>query len=193
MNFNSISVKVALAATLFFVTALGAISAIEAYLVKGDFREMVGKEQFSLVKGVANEIDEKLTLRMRALERAALAIAESKARDAASLQQAVERLPLLNVLFDDIFIFSVGGDVLVNYPYVKERSRISASERAYFRDVLSKGQTIISEPYQGKLSRQPNVMIATPIFDERGKLVAILERRPDGSYGSAKYFPDAAE
>ncbi len=28
-------------------------------------------------------------------------------------------------------------------------------------------------------------------LDELGKLVAIIERRPDGSYGPAKYFPDA--
>ena len=197
MKIRSISTKVALAATLFFLAVLAGISAFEAYRVKADYRELVGRQQFSFVVNEARDIDEKLLLRKQALENTAAWLGAAHARqeigDTASVQAAIAGRPALATLFDDLFVFSLQGRVVANHPYVAGRSRTDVNHRAYFQEVLATGKSVISEPYQSKLTVTPNVMIAVPVRDAQGRLLMVLGGqinllRPNflGAIGDAK-------
>jgi diguanylate cyclase (GGDEF)-like protein/PAS domain S-box-containing protein len=127
-----------------------------------------------LTSQVASELDDKIRLRIVALE----AIASKLPLDALHDEPAVERYfresPSVPALVDGLYFFSADGVLRVDWPIVPGRRGLDMTERDYIQSVLRQGQTSVSKPVLGRATLQPIVVIAVPIHTGEGKLVGIL-------------------
>jgi diguanylate cyclase (GGDEF)-like protein/PAS domain S-box-containing protein len=173
---DSLSIKdrVALAVALLFVAVLVAASTIEMRLLEADFARIVGEQQASLVGRVAGEIDSKFEAGAGGLSATAALMDERDLADPQQFRRQLAERPLLMALFDDLLLQDAAGILVSDYPQLAGRVGIDASDRAYFRDVMSSRKTVISEPFISRTRREPIVQIATPINARDGRTAGVL-------------------
>lgn len=80
----------------------------------------------------------------------------------------------LLTLFDDLYIFDKDGVLLIDWPLKAGRRNLDMSGRDYIQRVHNSRQPFISEPILGKASGQPIIVIAAPVLNPAGELVAII-------------------
>jgi diguanylate cyclase (GGDEF)-like protein/PAS domain S-box-containing protein len=170
----NIKSKSTLLATAAFAVLLAVVCAVTIYRIRADFGEVLGAQQFTLVRHEAQEIDEKFALRLRVLRAAAGFVGASSAGRSESMDGYLARLFTLAELFDDLFLFSADGAVLDNFPFSRVRQASKVADRKYFQDTLSTKAGVISDPYVGKGNGQPSVMLTAPVLDAHGRVVAVL-------------------
>jgi diguanylate cyclase (GGDEF)-like protein/PAS domain S-box-containing protein len=173
---DSLSIKdrVALAVALLFVAVLGAASTLEMRLLETDFVRIVGEQQASLVGRVAGEIDSKFETGAGALSATAAFMDERDLADPDQIRNQFTERPSLSALFDDLLVQDSRGIIVVDFPMLAGRTGLDASDRPYFRDVMSARKTVISEPVIGRTRREPIVQIATPIGARDGHIAGVL-------------------
>jgi diguanylate cyclase (GGDEF)-like protein/PAS domain S-box-containing protein len=139
-----------------------------------ELKQSVSGQLEVLVSRLAAELDEKVILRVAILE----AMANKFPLDALKNETEVERYfrdsPNLYTLIDDFYLFSPEGVLRVDWPLAPGRRGLDMTERDYIQGVIQQGKTTVSKPILGKATKQPIVVIAVPIRDERGQLAGIL-------------------
>lgn len=174
MKLRSIKTKVTLTVISGFIVLLGLVSAIQAYRIKADMRQVLGDQQFTLVSRVAGEIDEKLGTAHRALIEESKAIPAELARDPERLRKNLENRPGVRSLFSALFVYSADGTTLIEMPAYGLLG-INVRDREYFRQTLENRRPQISQPFFGRgVKREPIVILTAPILDQRGSIVAVL-------------------
>src|SRR5262245_58805666 len=108
-------------------------------LVRDDLRELVGSQQHSLVREKADEIDQRIQHRLRALtaaaETAGSALSSGGREDSA--QWFVSGQAGLAVLFDDLFFFAADGTTLARHPFAPISASTTVADRRYFSDTVA--------------------------------------------------------
>ena len=191
-SLRSIKTKVTLIVTISVVTLLGLVSALQIYRVKSDFRVVLGNQQMTLAARVADDIDEKLGSAQMILVGASRTIPPEIARSPAQLRKNIEPRSGLQLLFDNILVISNTGTTLVDLRGTGLEG-VNVSDREFFTKVKGDRKPHISQPFLGRNLKQPFVVLAAPILDGRGEVVAILGGslnllRPNflGKLGTAK-------
>jgi two-component system sensor histidine kinase/response regulator len=169
----SIKTKVTLLATLFFLTALGLLSAIQLYYIKGEMQRVLADQQLGFVSRVADEIDQKLSLNLDALVAAAGVIPPQAMNDARMLEKILAERVVLRTLFNDLFVYSGEGIVLADLPALGRRG-MNVSDQENFRGAMASGKGYISKPFVGRFLKQPVVSMTAPIFDKEGNIIGVL-------------------
>ncbi|HEY2627616.1 MAG TPA: diguanylate cyclase, partial [Usitatibacter sp.] len=90
------------------------------------------------------------------------------------LREQLHARPALMAFFDDLIVLNPAGRIVTDYPEVPGRVGIDVSERQFYRDVVKKHQTVISEPLLGKTRGEPIVQVAAPILTLDDKLLGVL-------------------
>jgi len=173
VKIRSLKTKVTLIVTGCVVTLLVLVSVLEAYRVRTDLREVLGNQQHTLVSRVADEIDEKLKTTHGALIAVSKVIPPDIVNDPARLKRDLDNRAGLQSLFDSLFIFSPDGMTLVDLPATRLRGA-RVGDREFFREVLRDRKPHISQPFLGRTSKQPFVMLTAPILNKRGEVAAIF-------------------
>jgi diguanylate cyclase (GGDEF)-like protein/PAS domain S-box-containing protein len=170
---RSIKTKVTLIFTVSVVALLVLVSALEVYRVKADLRELLGNQQMTLVSRVAEEIDEKLKSAHAVLIAVSKMVPPEIAGDRVRLRANLQSRPGLQLLFDNLLVFSSSGITLVDVEG-SGLEGISVAEREFFREVMRERKPYISRPFLGKNSKRPYVVLIAPILDRRGRVVSVL-------------------
>ncbi len=188
----SLKSKLALLCTSLFVALVGVLAGLQIYQQKQDITRLISDQQFTLLTLVAQDLDDKFAVRAHALSNAAATIPASIAEDAGELERHGGALTLL-ALFDDVYVISSKGVVLIDVPRVAGRRGVDVSQRDYFRQTIETGRPVISPPFLGRTLKQPGIMMTAPVVNESGEVVAVLGgflnlMKPNflGSLGSAK-------
>jgi signal transduction histidine kinase len=170
---SSFKTKVMLAATTFFLLALVLVSAVQLHYVQLHMKQVLADQQLSMVSRLADDLDQKISLNLQALIAASGAFRPEMAGDAQALERTLAGLPVLRTLFDDVFMYSAGGRVLLDSP-VRGRRGADVSGQENYRQVMATRKPHISRPFIGRVLKQPVVTMSAPILDRDGKVVAIL-------------------
>ena len=144
------------------------------YALRGELGQRIESEQFRSLSDLASHLDDKLEERLLALARSADSIPRGKLADTAALEQHLQGKPALLTLFDDLYIFDANGLLLVDWPVKPGRRGLDMSGRDYIKGVRSNLKPFISEPVLGQATKQPIVVLAAPVLDPDGKLLAIV-------------------
>lgn len=91
-----------------------------------------------------------------------------------SLENYLRNQAALLTLFDDLYVFDAQGLLLADWPLKPGRRGLDMSNRDYIQGVLQTRQPFISQPLLGKATRQPIIVIAAPVIDAKGEMVAIV-------------------
>ncbi|HEX4332645.1 MAG TPA: diguanylate cyclase [Usitatibacter sp.] len=170
----SIKERVAFAVALLVVAVLVVASTIQMRLLEDDFVRIVSEQQASLVARVAHEIDSKFETGAGALSATAAFMDERDLADPAQVRRQFAERPSLMALFDDLLVQDAKGIVVTDYPELAARKGLDASDRDYFKQVVSSRSTVISEPVLSRTRHEPIVNIATPIMARDGRLAGVL-------------------
>ena len=187
-----LTLKLALVSGLIFV---GGIAALSVYVVHGlqrDFVAGVAREQLTTAGHVARGLDREVEHRVRSLQMLAaqLALLIPAPGGTERVQDFLSGQPLaLNLFSRDIYVISRAGVRVAEAPM---RGFIGNDYRdsPYFREVIDTGRPVV-RPQIGRFARRPVLIVAVPMFDDRGQIVAVLCGSELISAGSPFHFADA--
>lgn len=144
------------------------------YSLRGDLTARIESEQFQLLSVLGNHLDDKIDERLSALAQSAQSVPQDKLDDLKALEQHLQNEHALLTLFDDLYIFDHNGNLLVDWPLKAGRRGLDMSGRDYIQAVRSERKPFISQPILGKATKQPIVVLAAPVLNNKGELVAIV-------------------
>ena len=170
----SIRVQLALSVMAFGGLILLAQMALQFYVLRADIVQRIEKHEFRALKDFASYLDEKLQDSMDMLASEAVNVPEVAAHNLPALERHLQREKALFRVYDDLYVFDARGVLLVDWPQKPGRRQLDMSERDYIQGVIQRRQTVISAPILGKATRQPIVVVATPILDAQGALKGIF-------------------
>ena len=169
----SLKLKLTLGAITIGLLLLLVHSLGQFYALRGNLAERIANEQFQLVSELADHLDDKLNERLTALAQSTLAVPQDKLGDRKALEQHLQNEKALLTLFDDLYLFDAKGVLLVDWPVKPGRNGLDMASRDYIQGVRNTLQPVISQPIVGKATRQPMIVLAAPVLNPQGELVAI--------------------
>ena len=97
---RSIKTRVTLFTLLIFVVSIWAVAFYASQMLRSDMRRVLGEQQYAHASALAAVVNSDLESRVLALGAVALAIDRDTMNDAQALQSRLDRLPILQSLFN---------------------------------------------------------------------------------------------
>lgn len=170
---HSLKYRMAIAAatvvTLVFVVRAG-FSQFYAYT---RLTEVVQAQQDTLVKLIADQLDEKLESRAIVLRRLARTLAPALDRPTAQLRQLATDTVDMPEHFNAVFMAWPDGTLAFSTA-VPDGVKMTLGDRDYFKSIMRGADFAVSDLLQGKHSAAPGVILAVPLLDARGKLRGVV-------------------
>ena len=174
MKHLSIKLQLSLSAIAMGFVLLLAQLGLQFYVLRGDIVQRIEKHEFKQLSELAEHLDERLQDSMAMLATVGLNIPAQQMNDLGQLEKSLQREHALLTVYDDLYVFDAQGVLLVDWPVKPGRRTLDMSSRDYIQGVINTGQTVISKPILGKATKQPIVVVASPILNSENKLVGIL-------------------
>ncbi|WP_244222711.1 sensor domain-containing diguanylate cyclase [Cupriavidus lacunae] len=161
-------------ATAGVVTLIIVLRALYAqYYAYDGLKTLLQTQQDTLVKMVAEELDEKLQSRTAVLRRVARQFSPMLAAKPADLRRAAESLVEIPETFNAVFLAAPDGQ-LVFSTAVPDGVRLRLDDRDYFHDILRGQAFAVSDLVQGKQTNAPGVVLAVPMLGPGGELRGVV-------------------
>lgn len=167
--------RVAATVLLLFLSAIWLLSYLTISRLQEDFAQVLADQQLSAVSHVAEEIEQKLKLRLDALQLVARDVTPDMLKAPERIRQLLEARPLLSALLTNgVVVIGRDGVGIVDHPSVAGRAGSSYRDLEYFEDVMRTGQPAIGKPRMGRFTQRLGVALAVPVRDGAGHTVAVL-------------------
>ncbi|WP_232431256.1 diguanylate cyclase domain-containing protein [Cupriavidus sp. UYPR2.512] len=161
-------------ATAGVVTLIIVLRAVYAqYYAYDGLKYLRQTQQDTLVKMVAEQLDEKLQGRAAVLRRVARQLSPMLSAKPAELRRAVEGLVEIPEAFNAVFLAAPDGH-LVFSTAVPDDVRLRVDDRDYFRDIQQGQAFAVSDLIQGKQTNAPGVVLAVPLHGPGGELRGVV-------------------
>jgi signal transduction histidine kinase len=144
------------------------------YALRIALSERIQNEQFTLLSELGNHLDDKFEERLQALSITTQTVPQQELADLSKLEKYLSHQAALLTLFDDLYIFDASGTLLVDWPVKPGRRTLDMSSRDYIQGVQKTLKPFVSQPILGKATKQPIIVIAAPVLNDKGELTAIL-------------------
>ncbi|WP_449285594.1 sensor domain-containing diguanylate cyclase [Marinobacter sp. PE14] len=164
---------VALVVVAIILSAL--LVTVAGFLLSRSELEQQARDQVETIATlIAGELDDKLALRLEALNHVAQNLTMSSDVLNARARVLIRRQTALEHLFDAVYLMDENGLVVAEHPEEYRQSGLDVSNREYFRRVSSTLTPVISEPYLSNYQEKPAIMVAAPIFDHRQRFIGVI-------------------
>ena len=171
---RSLKVKVSLFTLVIFLVSIWSLEFYASHILHRELEQLVGEQQFSTASVVASNVNREIDFRLRSLEKIAEGIS-SLWGDPASLQEYLEKRPLLGSMFNGgFFVIRVDGTVAASVPLSAQRSGLNYMDREYIVTAIKEGKTTLGEPVVGKALHTPVFSMAAPIRTAEGRVIGVL-------------------
>jgi diguanylate cyclase (GGDEF)-like protein/PAS domain S-box-containing protein len=171
---HSLKTRITFAMLGIFLAGIWALSFFSSQILRTDMERLLGEQQMSVVSIVVDQISDQVDSRRAALEVAAGLSTQRMLDEPAAMQEFIESLPVLQLLFNG-GIVALGGDgmAVADFPASAERRRINAQEVAALMITLREGSTAFVLMPNNTLP-MPTFAIAVPIRDARNAVIGVL-------------------
>jgi signal transduction histidine kinase/CheY-like chemotaxis protein len=170
----SIKLQLSLSVIAMGLMLLLAQLGLQFYVLRADIVQRIEKHEFRQLTDFADNLNEKLQDSKDMLANVGANFPVEKIHDLGQLQNLLQREHALLSIYDDLYIFDAKGVLLVDWPIKPGRRALDMSSRDYIEGVIQTRQPVISKPILGKATKQPIVVVATPILDNKNQLVGIM-------------------
>ena len=174
MKHLSIKIQLALSAIAMGIVLLLAQLLLQFYVLRSDIVQRIEKHEYKQLSELTEHLDERLQDSMAMLANVGLNLPVGQMNDLGQLEKLLQREHALLSVYDDLYVFDAKGTLLVDWPQKPGRRTLDMSSRDYIQGVIATGRTVISKPILGKATKQPIVVVASPILNQDKKLVGIL-------------------
>lgn len=137
---------------------------------------LVTAQQMSMATYIARDVDQNIHTRLDNITQLAKELPAALISQPAALQTWVRERQRINPLFNSglIVVRPDGKGLLGEYPRVPGRNRLDFSTSDWFIGALRTNAAIMGKPARGRATGDPLIIMAAPIRDEAGQLVAVL-------------------
>jgi PAS domain S-box-containing protein len=172
---HSLKTRVTLYTLVIFLIGIWSLAFYASRILRESMQDMLSQQQLSTVTLMADEINDELKSRLRALDMVASSIDPGKMGDKAGLQDLLARLPVFQDLFNaGTFVTDRDGNAIVAFPSTSALRGLNYLDRDYIMSALKEGKPLVGQPVLGKVLQHPAFAIGTPIRDGRGQVVGAL-------------------
>jgi len=138
-------------------------------------KEMIYREQFSMVSSLAGSLDDKILSTHNAL----IAVSKVTPINEISNQKKIKawldnRTGIRSIFDHGIFLYNAKGTMLASNPDNSTLTGNSYAYRPYYKETVRYNRPYIAAPHISTLNGNPVIAMTAPIFNKQGKLVAIL-------------------
>ena len=160
--------------------ALGWIAIVFALLVSTWF---TGQRQIREVNDnhleyeatlIAEQVNQELSLWLDSLQRLGDTFDTAMLDNATYVRAKLAQNDALLELFDSLIVADDGGQVVSRWPEPNAPMSANVADRMYFRFLRSVGRPYISEPFIGRFSQAPMVMLGVPLTGPDGAFLGML-------------------
>ncbi|OJA07285.1 diguanylate cyclase [Halomonas sp. QHL1] len=116
---------------------------------------------------LADEVTQQVELRFQALERLRGRIGATD--DAGWINYQLQQNDSLLAWFEGIVVANRKGTVVADWPAIVGRVGLDTSELEYFHMLRGTRRPYVSEPFEGRASGMPMVLVSVPRFTEQGE------------------------
>lgn len=121
---------------------------------------------------LADEITQQVNQRITALE--LLSSAMGSANETSWLSYELQKNDALLSWFDGLIVSDEHGEIVADWPSVVGRVGLDSSELEYFKMVRGKRRPYVSEPFIGRASGAPMVLMIVPRLDEERRFAGFV-------------------
>lgn len=181
-------------ALIIFLFSIWSLTGYVNWTLRRDMQPLLSEQQFSIASLIAEDVNDELKERIRALKLIANAIQAPLLNEPALLQTYVDQLPLLELFFNaGIFVIRLDGTAVAEVPS-RNRVGVNFMDRDHIAVALNEGKISVSSPDIDQMSGAPAFIIVVPILDPQGKTIGALggvidltrnsffDKRMDGKY-----------
>lgn len=176
LNLFTLKSKITISVSLLLVLLISAIAYVTDYYFEKQLKATIAQDQFVMITALAGELDKKLATAHNQLIAVSKRIPEGAFKEPAKAQAFLDSVVGLHRVFDkQVLILTPQGRVFVEFPRRIEGLGRDLSFRPYFKKTIATKAPVISDPYLSTLEpKNPAVMMTAPIYDQQGRLLAIL-------------------
>jgi len=121
---------------------------------------------------LADEVTEQVDTRFEALARLNDQLESGAGSDA--IRSTLQRNSALMAWFEGVVVADASGQIIADWPEVEGREGLDTSELEYFRILRGSQRPYVSEPFVGRASGIPLVLISVPRTDENGDFAGFV-------------------
>jgi diguanylate cyclase (GGDEF)-like protein/PAS domain S-box-containing protein len=170
----SLRTKATLLVTTLVVGLLAGIGMLQSQQLGGDYLDLLARQQDALAESVADDLADKLELHLSVLEQSGELLGASTLADVSARHRFLAQVSPARTLFDGVAIVSLDGEVVANDPPHPPGTRVNIRDRPYFRQLLASGRATISMPLQSRAGSGAVVLMAAPVRDAAGRMIAVV-------------------
>lgn len=170
---HSLKYRVALATAVVVTFIILARALFAQYYAFQSLKALRQAQQETLVKLVAEQLDEKFESRANALRRLARQLAPMLGRSPAEMKHFAAQAVSIPETLNAVFLAWPDGNMAFSTA-VPAGQRIHLSDRDYFREVIRGSEFAVSDLLRGRMSDSPGVVLAVPLHGPDGKLLAVV-------------------
>lgn len=116
---------------------------------------------------LADEVTEQIVVRFDALSRLSEQLEVDNSSDA--MRSTLQRNAALMAWFEGVVVADAEGQVIADWPTVEGREGLDASQFEYFKMLRGARRPYVSEPFVGRASGMPMVLVSVPRINEQAE------------------------
>lgn len=172
---HSVKIRVTLSVLAIFLISLWSLSYYASAMLRKDMQQMLGTQQFSTASSAAADVNHELADRIEALEIVAASVNPATLSNTATMQTFLERLPLLQRLFNGgVIAYRLDGTAIAEVPLAAGRVGINYMDIDTIAAALKEGKSTIGRPVVGKKLLAPVFGMTAPIRDAQGQVIGAV-------------------
>ena len=173
---SATATRAAVLTGLVFALGLGTITLYALRVFEDRYLQLVGDRQFEMVRAHASRLDDKLRTAQTVLAGVARTVDAAQLAQPAALQKSTDARVFLHVSFDrGIRIYDATGALLVHSP-AGQAPALPPAQEAWLKGLAGRSDKHqVSAPFSLSPTQvQPGLLMASPILDERGRVVGTM-------------------
>ncbi|MBC7404860.1 MAG: PAS domain S-box protein [Cytophaga sp.] len=172
---RSLNTRITLFTLAIFVGSIWLLAAFSGRMLRQDMEKLLGEQQYSTVSFMASELNQELNSMVKTLEVMKANLGSAVQLGPAAVQEQLEKYRGFQQQFNGgTLVTGVDGVALASVPSELNRRGISYLDRPFVVTALTEGKVAFGALVVGKKFNTPVFVIAVPIFDTQGKVIACL-------------------
>jgi len=176
-SFNTLRDKISIIISLNFLIIFIIFAFTNYFLFEKSIKNTISEKQFETISLLSNDIEARLLLIHNSVIASSKTVTKEIISDSEKAQKFLDSMIGLHSIFDNhIFLINSQGKIIAESPFIgNERRGLDISFREYVKKTLETKKPYISDPYiTTQAHKSPVIMLTAPVFDENGKIIAIL-------------------
>ena len=173
LNLSSLRGRTVLVAVITSVASLAILGTIVTLSAERDVHDSVGKQVHISTLNSAAEVDLKLTLVRKMLEELANRTSLAQLDSEEETEEFLRSNGAIYSLVSKVTMFRTDGSIAADWPVDLAARRTNYGDREWFQVVIKTGKPVMSQPFLGRQSGSPRVVMAAPVKGPDGTVGAI--------------------